>query len=236
MNLTLKPCRLKTNQQIQRRFHCRSKHSLFKHLETALLANSIDFPPKRISGLSSTDEKQSIIEIGCHCCDANCLRCHLFPCRNRENVCLLLFHLLCADKQRRGTKTESEKTHVMKFVRPGYHTITWVLISFHHTCPHPAWYRNYIFRSRSTLTASALRNENTWGNAKFTTWIIRHINQVPLAIMTVYLSVSAFVSRCLGITDGSSIPWKIRQHCLLMPSVLHLGHDGCWVTFFLRQK
>lgn len=42
-------------------------HSLFKHLETAILANSIDFPPKQIRGLSSIDGKQSIREIGCHC-------------------------------------------------------------------------------------------------------------------------------------------------------------------------
>lgn len=63
------------------------------------------FAPKRIRGLSSVDSKQSIIEIGCHCYDANCPRCHLVP--NREGKTLFFPHFtfcVCGFKQRRKRK------------------------------------------------------------------------------------------------------------------------------------
>ncbi len=96
--------------------------SLFKHLVTALLANSVDFPPKRIWGLSSIDGKQSITEIGCHCYDANCLRCHLLPNRKREKkrhfFPPISPSVFVAINKRRRDRKESEKTRVMKFVKP----------------------------------------------------------------------------------------------------------------------
>lgn len=66
------------NQQTHRTHYSCTEHSLFKHSEAATLANRIDFSPKRISGLSSVDGKQSITEIGCHCVETNCLWCRLF--------------------------------------------------------------------------------------------------------------------------------------------------------------
>lgn len=53
--------------------------SQFKRLE----ANSIDFPPKWISGLSSFDGKQSC-RLGSQCHDAKCPKCQLLPSRKRQ--------------------------------------------------------------------------------------------------------------------------------------------------------
>lgn len=87
-----------------------------------------------------------------------------------------------------------------------------------------------------TLTASVSADEKaSEGNVILTkNGIIRHINQVPLPLITVNLSLTAFISRYEwgALWTTAPLPWQTWQCCLLMHCVLHLRHEGCWVSLF----
>lgn len=116
--------------------------------QTALI-----FAPKRIRGLSSVDSKQGIIEIGCHCYNSNCLRCHLVP--NRDGKTMLFPHYtfcVCRYKRRRK-RNRKRKSHVVKFVELVECASLWSLTFSHQNFPHLVSFQMFM------LTASILADE-----------------------------------------------------------------------------
>lgn len=101
--------------------------SLFKHLEMAILANSIDSLPKQIWALSSMDGKQSITAIfkmliawGVICSPAE---------RGKREKDFFHFILcVCGCKER-----NNQRTHVIKCVSPSYCAPLWISTSPQHT-------------------------------------------------------------------------------------------------------
>lgn len=160
--------------------HSCTKPILFKHLETAILANSIDSPPKWIRGLSSIDGEHSITEIGCWWCDDNCLKCHLFSNRKRETFFFTFTFCVCENKQMEtkrehvhlylccSTQTQHTKQrhvtlHGLSATNKRGMFLTWIFnASFHLTLFQPPLPRLYILHFQMfALTVSSQADEKT---------------------------------------------------------------------------
>lgn len=123
--------------------HSCTKPCLFKHLETAFLANSIDFSSKAIRELSSVDSKQSIREIGCHCYDTNCLRCHLVPSWEKKTLFFSFFECVFLETQKKRRKRKRKE---LKNTQQA--CSIWIFTCFQYTFTHRVMFPNVCFDER----------------------------------------------------------------------------------------